>query len=316
MIKSNKRKYAIYGFIFFLVLAVKSVVYIDIPVEKLKEKYANSFSKFVDIDGMQVHYRVAGKGMPIVLIHGTGSSLHTWDEWALKLKENYRVIRMDLPAFGLTGPNKSRDYSIDKYTQFLQEFVAKLKLDSMILAGNSLGGNIAWNYASKNPEKVQKLILVNASGLPTNKSQPWIFKMAKIPFLNKLFLYITPKSIIEDNLKQVYQDDTKITDALITRFHDLTLREGNRKAFIDRAKIDFTPSEASKKEQLQNLQTPTLLIWGAMDTWIPVTNGKKMNALLPNSKLVVLQNSGHVPMEENPTESLRVLNEFLHHKNN
>ncbi len=84
MIKSNKRKYAIYGFIFFLVLAVKSVVYIDIPVEKLKEKYANSFSKFVDIDGMQVHYRVAGKGMPIVLIHGTGSSLHTWDEWALK----------------------------------------------------------------------------------------------------------------------------------------------------------------------------------------------------------------------------------------
>ena len=316
MIKSNKRKYAIYGFLFFLVLAVKSVVYIDIPVEKLKEKYANSFSKFVDIDGMQVHYREAGKGMPIVLIHGTGSSLHTWDEWALKLKENYRVIRMDLPAFGLTGPNKNRDYSIDKYTQFLEEFVAKLKLDSMILAGNSLGGNIAWNYASKNPEKVQKLILVNASGLPTNKPQPWIFKMAKIPVLNKLFLYITPRSIIEDNLKQVYQDDTKITDALITRFHDLTLREGNRKAFIDRAKIDFTPSETLKKEQLQNLQIPTLLIWGAMDTWIPVTNGKKMNALLPNSKLVVLQNSGHVPMEENPTESLMVLNEFLHQKNN
>jgi len=254
--------------------------------------------------------------MPIVLIHGTGASLHTWDDWTLKLKENYQVIRMDLPAFGLTGPNKTGDYSIEKYTQFLEEFVAQLKLDSMILAGNSLGGNIAWNYASKKPEKVQKLILVDASGLPTNKPQPWIFKMAKTPVLSNLFLYITPKSIIEDNLKQVYEDDTKITDALIARFHDLTLREGNRKAFIDRAKIDFTPSEASKKEQLQNLQTPTLLIWGAKDAWIPLENGKRMDALLPNSKLVVLQNSGHVPMEENPTESFKVLNEFLHQKNN
>ena len=316
MRKSNKRKYAIYGFLVFLFLALKSVVYIDIPVEKLKEKYANKFSRFVAIDGMQVHYRIEGKGMPILLVHGTGSSLHTWDDWTLKLKENYQVIRMDLPAFGLTGPNKTGDYSIEKYTQFLEEFVAQLKLDSMILAGNSLGGNIAWNYASKKPEKVQKLILVDASGLPTNKPQPWIFKMAKTPVLSNLFLYITPKSIIEDNLKQVYEDDTKITDALIARFHDLTLREGNRKAFIERAKIDFTPSEASKKEQLQNLQTPTLLIWGAKDAWIPLENGKRMDALLPNSKLVVLQNSGHVPMEENPTESFKVLNEFLHQKNN
>ena len=145
MRKSNKRKYAIYGFLVFLFLALKSVVYIDIPVEKLKEKYANEFSRFVAIDGMQVHYRIEGKGMPILLVHGTGSSLHTWDDWTLKLKENYQVIRMDLPAFGLTGPNKTGDYSIEKYTQFLEEFVAQLKLDSMILAGNSLGGNIAWN---------------------------------------------------------------------------------------------------------------------------------------------------------------------------
>ena len=316
MRKNNKRKYALYGFVFFLVLAIKSVVYSDIPVEILKDKYANEFSKFVEIDGMQVHYRVEGKGMPIVLIHGTGASLHTWDDWTLKLKENYQVIRMDLPAFGLTGPNKSGDYSIKQYTQFLEEFVVKMKLDSMFLAGNSLGGNIAWNYASKNPEKVQKLILVDASGLPTNKPQPWIFKMAKTPVLSKLFLYITPRSIIEDNLKQVYEDDTKISDALITRFHDMALREGNRKAFVDRAKIDFTTSEASKKEQLQNIQTPTLLIWGAKDTWIPLDNGKRMDALLPNSKLVVLQNSGHVPMEENPKESFKVLNDFLHQKNN
>ena len=81
MKNSNKKKYAIYGFIAFLILAVNSAVYSDIPVADLKVKYANEFSKFIEIDGMQVHYRIEGKGMPIVLIHGMASSLHTWDDW-------------------------------------------------------------------------------------------------------------------------------------------------------------------------------------------------------------------------------------------
>jgi pimeloyl-ACP methyl ester carboxylesterase len=315
MKKSSKRKYALYGFLIFLVFVINSVVYSDISVEDLKVKYANEFSKFIEIDGMQVHYRVEGKGMPIVLVHGTGSSLHTWDAWTEKLKENYQVIRLDLPAFGLTGPNKSADYSIKNYTQFFDKFVLKIKIDSMFLAGSSLGGNIAWNYTAENQHKVKKLILVDASGLPTNKPQPWVFKMAKTPILNSLFLYVTPKIVIEDNMNQVYEDDTKVSEELITRFHDLALREGNRKAFIDRAKIDFIPSEASKEEKLKQIKTPTLLIWGAKDTWIPLNNGKRMDTLLPNSKLVVIQNSGHVPMEENPKVSLQILNDFLNQNN-
>jgi pimeloyl-ACP methyl ester carboxylesterase len=315
MKKNNKIKYAIYGFIVFLFFAVKSVVFFDIPVEELKVKYANEFSKYIEIDGMQVHYRIEGKGMPIVLVHGTGSSLHTWDDWTKKLKDKYKVIRMDLPAFGLTGPNESADYSIKKYTNFLETFVAKMQIDSMYLAGNSLGGNIAWNYASKNLKKVKKLILVDASGLPTNKTQPWIFKMAKTPILNSLFLYITPRSVIEKNLKQVYEDDSKVSEKLIIRYHEMSLREGNRRAFIDKSKINHTSSETSKLAQLKKIKTPTLLIWGANDTWIPLDNGKRMDAILPNSKLVVIQNSGHVPMEENPAESLKILNDFLN-KNN
>jgi pimeloyl-ACP methyl ester carboxylesterase len=311
MKKSNKRKYAIYGFFIFLIFAIKSVVYSDISVDDLKTKYANEFSKFIEIDGMQVHYRIEGKGIPIVLIHGTGSSLHTWDDWSEKLKENYKVIRMDLPAFGLTGPNKSSDYSIKKYTQFFDAFVTKMNIDSMYLAGNSLGGNIAWNYAAESPEKIKKLILVDASGLPTNKPQPWIFKMAKTPILSSLFLYVTPRSVIKDNMEQVYDDDSKITEELVTRFHNMSLREGNRKAFIDRAKIDFLPSEESKENKLKTIKTPTLLIWGANDNWIPLDNGKRMDALMPNSKLVVIPNSGHVPMEENPKESLLLLTSFL-----
>ncbi|WKD85947.1 hypothetical protein KCTC32516_01296 [Polaribacter huanghezhanensis] len=311
MKKNKKIKYIFYAVIIVLILLIKGAVYSDIPVEKLKEKYANEFSKFMEIDGMQVHYRDEGTGTPIVLIHGTASSLHTWDDWTKGLKKNYRVIRMDLPAFGLTGPNLNGDYSIQNYTRFLDQFLSKIKVDTFYLAGNSLGGNIAWEYTAEHPEKVKKLILLDSGGLPTNKSQPWIFRMARTPILNSLFLYITPKAIIKENMKQVYADDSKITDALITRYHEMALRTGNRQAFIDRAKMDFDFDDKANLEKLKSIKTETLLLWGENDVWIPVDNGKRMDSLLPNSKLVILENSGHVPMEENPAESLAVLKEFL-----
>ena len=218
---------------------------------------------------------------------------------------------MDLPAFCITGPNKNADYSIEAYTTFLHSFLEKLKLEKFHLAGNSLGGNIAWNYTADYPSKVEKLILVDASGLPTNKSQPAIFKMAKTPILNSLFLYITPRFLIKKNIEEVYEDDSKITDELINRYHKMALRVGNRKAFIDRAKTDFKLDTQVNLEKLKSIQTPTLLIWGAKDLWIPIANGIRMNEILVNSKLEVLENSGHVPMEENPRESLKLMNDFL-----
>ena len=309
--KNVKKKYVFYTLLILLILFIKGGIYSDISVEKLKKEYANEHSKFVEIDGMQVHYRDEGKGFPIVLIHGTASSLHTWNDWTTELKKKYRVIRMDLPAFGITGPNKNADYSIKSYTQFLHSFLSKINIDTFYLAGNSLGGNIAWNYAAENPDKIEKLILVDASGLPTNKPQPAIFKMAKTPILNSLFLYITPKFIIKKNIEEVYADDAKVTDKLVTRFHKMALRVGNRQAFIDRAKMDFKLGSKSNLEKLKSIQTPTLLIWGAKDLWIPLDNGKRMDSLLPTSKLMILDNSGHVPMEENPIESLAVLKQFL-----
>ncbi|APG65313.1 alpha/beta hydrolase [Tenacibaculum todarodis] len=311
MKKNSKKKYLFYAILIGLILLIKGAVYSDISVEVLKEKYANEHSKFVEIDGMQVHYRDEGKGMPIVLIHGTGASLHTWDYWASKLKEKHRVVRMDLPAFGLTGANSNGDYSIENYTNFLTKFLHKAELDSMYLVGNSLGGNIAWNFTAENPEAVKKLVLVDASGLPTNKPQPWIFKMAKTPIVNSMFLYVTPRAVIKDNIEQVYEDDSKISEDLITRYHEMALREGNRKAFIDRAKTDFKLGDNSNLEKLKSIKNKTLLIWGENDNWIPLDNGKRMDSLMPNSKLIIVKNSGHVPMEESPKESLLLFEDFI-----
>ena len=311
MKKKSKQKYFLYALIILLIVLIKGAIYSDISVEELKKEYANEHSKFIEINEMQVHFRDEGEGFPIVLVHGTASSLHTWDAWTNELKKTNRVIRMDLPAFGITGPNKNADYSIESYTTFLHSFVEKLNLEKFHLAGNSLGGNIAWNYAAEHPVKVEKLILVDASGLPTNKEPPAIFKMAKTPVLRSLFLYVTPKMLITKNIKEVYADDDKVTDELVTRYHKMALRAGNRQAFIDRAKTDFKLDAKINTDRLKSIQTPTLLIWGAKDLWIPLDNGKRMNRILVNSKLEVLENSGHVPMEENPKESLELLKNFL-----
>ena len=306
----HKKRFFI-GISILLLVLIYSISYADISVEELKKEYANEQSEFVEVNGMQVHYRDEGTGFPIVLMHGTAASLHTYDAWTKQLSKDYRVIRLDLPAFGLTGPNKNAEYSIESYTKFLSQFLEKIKVAKFYLAGNSLGGNIAWNYAAEYPEKVRKLILIDASGLPTFTPQPSIFKMAKTPILNSLFLYITPRFIIRKNIEQVYANKLKVTDALVTRYHKMSLRTGNRKAFIDRAKTDFNVAEKVNLVKLKSVKTTTLLIWGAKDTWIPLGNGKRMDSMLPNSKLVILENSGHVPMEENPKESLEFLKSFL-----
>lgn len=307
----KKSKYFIYSLIILLIFVIGNGVYADISVKDLKNEFANEHSQFIEIDEMNVHYRDEGEGFPIVLIHGTAASLHTWDDWTDELKRTNRVIRMDLPAFGITGPNKNADYSLQAYTDFLNSFIEKLKLKKFHLAGNSLGGNIAWNYAADYPQKIEKLILVDASGLPTNKQPPSIFKMAKTPLLKTLFLYVTPKILIKKNIKEVYADDSKITDELVDRYHKMALRVGNRKAFIDRAKTDFGLDSTININKLKTIMTPTLLIWGALDLWIPLDNGIRMDRILVNSSLKVLENSGHVPMEENPEESLKLMTDFL-----
>jgi pimeloyl-ACP methyl ester carboxylesterase len=311
MHKKQFKKYVLYLFLIGFFLFIQAGLYADISVDDLKKDYANQHSQFIEVDGMQVHYRDEGKGFPIVLVHGTASSLHTWNDWTTALTKTNRVIRMDLPAFGITGPNANAEYSIKSYTDFLEKLLTKLNVYKFHLAGNSLGGNIAWNYAAEYPDKVEKLIVVDASGLPTNKAQPAIFKMAKTPVLNSLFLYVTPKFFIKKNMEEVYADKEKITDELITRYHKMALRVGNRQAFIDRAKTDFKLGEKANYDKLKSIETPTLLLWGAQDTWIPLDNGKRMDSIMQQSTLVVLENSGHVPMEENPPESLAVVNEFL-----
>jgi pimeloyl-ACP methyl ester carboxylesterase len=261
---------------------------------------------------MNVHYRDEGNpndSIPIVLIHGTGSSLHTFDDWANSLKKYKRVLRMDIPAFGLTAPFPDRNYSINNYVVFIEHFLASKNIDNCILAGNSLGGEIAWQFTVKNPERIEKLILINASGYTFNpKRMPVGLKLAQIPILNNLLTAITPRFMAESSVKNVYADKTKVTESLVDRYFELTLRTGNRQALIDRMTTKFDTIESYS---IKNIQQPTLILWGEQDQLIPVHNAYRFHNDLPNDTLVILKNSGHVPMEENPKESLDTVLQFL-----
>ena len=288
----------------------------DIPLDELKLKYTNSYSSFINISGTNVHYRDEGDSndsIPIVLIHGTGSSLHAYDIWSDNLKKSNRIIRMDLPAFGLTGPFLSRDYSISNYTTFLKEFLDSINIRQCILVGNSLGGEIAWRFALEEPLMAKKLILIDPSGYPViSKSVPIGFKLAKIPILNKFLTYITPRFLVRLSVENVYFDKSKVSDSLVNRYFELSLRKGNRNAIIDRLKVSTTLTNDTKTHtSIKNIKKPTLIIWGSDDQLIPVENAYKFNNDITNSKLVVMQQTGHVPMEEKPLESLKFTIDFL-----
>ncbi|MEY2587622.1 MAG: 2-hydroxymuconate semialdehyde hydrolase [Bacteroidota bacterium] len=295
-----------------VLLAALFVLYkSDIPAETIRMNYADTTSQFLPLMGMQVHFRDQGNQsdtVPLVLIHGLSSSLHTWDSLVVRLKENRRIIRLDLPAFGLTGASPEGEYSWDYYNRFVDSFLTVLKIKQCILVGHSLGGYVAWNQAIYKPQRLVKLILINSGGYPRKNEKGNIgFKLASIPIVGNIITKFTPKKLIKKSLEDAYADDSKINDALVDRHFNLLLREGNRKATIDFFRQRATPLP----EKIKLVQVPTLIIWGEDDQMIDVSNAYKFQTDIKESKLKIISHSGHVPMEESPEAVFQAIIDYI-----
>lgn len=286
----------------------------DIPVEALKEKYARNPSRFTTIMDMPVHYRDEGDpsdSIPLILLHGTSSSLLTWDSCTQAWIAEHRVVRMDLPGFGLTGPNPTKDYSIEMYVKFLDRFLEHQNIEQCYLVGNSLGGLIAVHYAVAYPGKVKKLILLDPAGYPVENAKGSLgFNLAKIPVLNKILTIATPKSIVRKSLEDVYANKALVTNALVDQYHDMTCRTGNRQALV----VRLTLEQKADTTMVSKVSMPTLIMWGAEDQLIPVNNAYKFQRDLPIDTLVVFPEVGHVPMEESPELVIPLVGKFIHKK--
>ena len=303
-------------FLAFLAALVAALAWTWAPdrgVDTLKARWAPQPSHFVTLQDMQVHVRDEGPRddpIPIVLIHGTSASLHTWDGWVAALSPHRRVIRMDLPGFGLTGPAPDADYSMARYTCFMLDLLDLLKLDQVVMGGNSLGGGIAWQTALAHPTRVRQLVLVDATGYPLQpQSMPIGFRLAQISWLAPVTQKILPRSMIEASVRNVYGQPDKVSPALVDRYYELTLREGNRASLTQR--FQYRSNDAALAGQISQLRLPTLILWGSEDRLIPPDHAQRFQQAIAGSELQVFEGLGHVPHEEDPQATVQAVKNFL-----
>jgi pimeloyl-ACP methyl ester carboxylesterase len=279
----------------------------DIPVATLKAKYANAESEFVDLgNGLTVHLRDEGPAdaPAIILLHGSNASLHTWDQWVAVMKSKYRVIRFDQIGHGLTGPNPANNYGIASFVDTVDKVAANRGLNKFTLGGNSMGGGVSWAYAKAHPEKLDGVILVDAAGAPDSKpkSLPIGFRIMMTPGVNQIATMISPRSMIEKSLKQSVTNQAVVTPKEVDEYWELLRRPGNRDATIKRFG-EYAKQTAMSKTNQPVLLTPALIIWGEEDTLIPVSAAKWFAEKLPNNKVQIYKNIGHLPMEEAAAQS-------------
>jgi len=280
------------------------------PVNELKEKYTYPESRFFEHEGMQVHYRVTGKGPALVLIHGVASSLHTWEGWHDELSDDFTVVSFDVPGFGLTGPNPSNDYSVKMNMELLDALLNKLDVDTCYMAGNSYGGYLTWNYALHDPERVKKIILIDAAGYNANReiNNPG-FKLAINPLTKSISHRITPYFIVKKSVEDVYGNKSLVTDETVQRYYDLMLRKGNREAFSE-ILINLHSGKVNP-DLIGNIKQPTFIMWGSDDRIIDSEDAFSFRNAIKNSRIIVYPDVGHIPMEEMPGISAADAKKFL-----
>ena len=281
----------------------------DMDRQELLQRYAQPPSQFISVNGLKVHYRDTGdKALPVlVLLHGFGSSLHTWDDWSAVLDKNYRVVRLDLPGFGLTGGAPDDKYSDQADVERLEDFLKALGITECSIIGHSMGGKIAWNFASTYPKQVQRLVLIAPDGFPV-PGQVIGQRPYDVGWIGGLIQFVMPKFLVKKSLESAFYDPSNVTSELLDRYFDLLRAPSVRQAILERMRQTFTSDPV---ERLQRITAPTLLLWGEVDKMIPCVNSQDYARALPHSQVVILPKVGHLLQEDSPQIALQVMQDFL-----
>ena len=300
-----------YGLILLAITVAGGLAWLYTPDKQgpaLEAKYARPPSMFLDVAGLRLHVRDTGPrtAPPVVLLHGFGASLQTWDDWARDLESNHRVIRYDMPGFGLTGADPSGDYTDARSIAVLLALMDRLGLARASVVGNSMGGRIAWNFAALHPERTNKLVLVSPDGFA---GPGMAYGVApKVPLMMRALPFVLPSFMLRASLAPAYANADVVSGALFTRYRDMMLAPGVRGAIVQRMSqqvlVDPVPL-------LERIEAPILLIWGEKDGMIPFANSADYLRTLPHGTLAALPGVGHLPQEEAPAASVGIVREFL-----
>jgi pimeloyl-ACP methyl ester carboxylesterase len=280
----------------------------DLSRATLQARYLEPSDRLVDVLGTEMRIRDTGPedAPAILMVHGFGSSLETWDGWAGALDRDFRVLRFDLPGSGLSAPDASGDYSDERSIALILELMEQLDIGRASLVGHSLGGRIAWRFAAAAPDRVERLVLVAPDGYASNG-----FEYGQAPEIPPVFAamqYVFPEFVLRMNLEPAYGSNSVLKDATVRQYHDMLRAPGSRRALLDRMSQTVLVEPAPL---LESIAAPVLLIWGEQDGFIPVDNADDYQRELPEAELLRLQNVGHVPQEERPAETAVRIREFL-----
>lgn len=303
-------KRVLLGFLAFVLLIVAATaVWLytpDLPREEVEALYLRDPGDYREIAGQRLHVRVEGEGPAVVLIHGFGSSLLTWDAWARDLATDHRVVRFDLPGHGLSGPAPDDDYGIDRSVALIGALLDALGLERATLVGNSLGGLAAWRFAAARPDRVEKLVLIAAGGfVPPGAAYG---QRIEVPPAFRAMRSVLPESMVRASLASMYGDPARLDPETVRRYWTMMRAPGVRDALVRRLE-DFTTEDPVPL--LARIPAPTLVMWGARDVMVPATDAARFAGALPDARVVIWPDLGHVPMEEAPERTLADLRAFL-----
>ena len=282
-------------------------------IDFLKKKYGQAPSKFISIlNGVNLHFRDEGdtNSPVVILVHGHTEDLHTWNNMAKKLVEKFRVIRFDLRRHGLTGPAPDNEYRLESYVSDLSMLIQHLGVDNFVLVGHSMGGRISLKYAIENPESVNGLVLISASGAPPKEktAKPMALRLMKNSLGRALIRRMWSRKMAKSSLEDMVFDSSVITDEEIDRMWDFSRYPGSMDAMFKEFSEIWNDFEST---EINEFSKSTLLIWGEEDTICPMAMGEWYDSELPDSSLIRLQNIGHNPQLECPDKCLDEITSWM-----
>ncbi|TKB46042.1 alpha/beta fold hydrolase [Thalassotalea mangrovi] len=284
------------------------IAFRDIPVENLERKYGGNNLQQVNIDGVNLRYKVEGSGPVVVLIHSHFYTMRQWQPWVDVLKDRFTLVRYDLTSHGLTGPDPKNDYSRARGAELLDGLINHLNIDKASIVGSSTGAGIAYYYAAEYPDKINKLVLINAPGMPKVSNK---YMQRELPDWGGVLLYLLPESLFKPFLQAPVIDKKLITDSSVEEFHEMYRRDGNRMAEYQRL-LQWDKSDISPL--LNKITSQTLVMWGEDNPQLPVDHVQLFVEKLTNApqvQQIIYPNIGHVIPLELPIRSAKDTAEFL-----
>jgi pimeloyl-ACP methyl ester carboxylesterase len=278
----------------------------EVPREAIDNSYVH--------DGVRIHFRDRGAGSAIVLIHGFGASLDTWRYLEDGLKNEYRVVSLDLKGHGYSDRPLDDRYSLQDHAAVVLGLMDHLNLKNVVLAGNSLGCAIALMAALKAQQESSATVaaIVLIAGSLDGDKLPLYLRLLRLPVIGSLATKLTPATFgTRLILKRAYYDDEKVTDSLVELYAKYQRIAGTEHALITTARQMIPADISGLREALKNLQIPTLNIIGEHDQIIPRESAERVCQILPRCRAVTIEQAGHVPQEEKPEEVIPLIKDFV-----